>query len=238
MCNTRPFFIPRLCIGSQIIVQKVYHEVYEHFFKRDAGNYSVDRTGDGAILLRRHDMIPESVRCIEMGERFTCNVQHCFEAQCINEYDADGGFVIGKWNPLHLMVDTYYHFHEVDEVVIGSVNSDTFTCTLDDTITCNFRDSGVVHDQSIIPPVSNAEDNVNFTDDVNVASFDEPENYITVTTLRSINPECDEFASTFSGLESDKKIETIGELRRFIDEYTGMWFHPENQFQISLPSVA
>ena len=107
----------------------------------------------------------------------------CFESQRIHECDANGGFSLDKWNPFHLMVDTYFHPHFVDEVLIGSVHSDAFTCTLDDTLTCNSVNSGVVCDKSIIPPSSSAEYNVNFANDVDVTSFDEPGNYLTATNF-------------------------------------------------------
>ena len=79
-----------------------------------------------------------------MGERCACNVWHFFEAQCIHEYDSDGGFVFDKWNPRHLMVGTYSHLNEVNEVVISSVCFNTFTCTLDDILAFTSIDSGVV----------------------------------------------------------------------------------------------
>ena len=85
------------------------------------------------------------------------------------------------------MVDTYSHPHGLDEVVIGSVHYDVFTCTLDNTITCTLSNSGVVHGHSIVPPASSAEENLNFVDDVDVASYDEPENCLTATTFRSIS---------------------------------------------------
>ena len=119
------------------------------------------------------------------------------------------------------MVDTYYHSHEVDEVVIGSFHSDEFTCTQVDTLTCASGYSGIVRDQSIIPPASSAEYNVHFADDVNVASLYETENYLTATTFRSISSQCGKLANTILGLESAKKIEDIGELRCFINKYGG-----------------
>ena len=64
--------------------------------------------------MRRHGARTESVRQIDPGEWCTCNVQCCFEEQCIHEYYADGGFILDKWNPQHLMVDKYSHSHEVD----------------------------------------------------------------------------------------------------------------------------
>ena len=81
------------------------------------------------------------------------------------------------------MIDTYSRPHEVGDVVIGSVHSDAFTCNSDDTITCPLSYSDVVRDQSIIPPASSAEYNVNFVDDVHVASFDEPEHCLKATTF-------------------------------------------------------
>ena len=179
----------------------MYHEVYESFLKLEAGNYSVEVGSDIAILVRIYGASLESVHRIEPGERFTCNVWNCFESQCIYEYDADGGFVLDKWNPLHLIVDTYSHSREVYEVVIGSVSYDELTCTLEDMLTCTSSDRGDVCDQSIVPPASSAEYNVNFADDVAVASFDEPENYLTATTFQFISSVCKELESTISGLE-------------------------------------
>ena len=63
----------------------MYHEVYERFLKQEAGNNSVDCASDGAILVLRNGVRPASVRLIESGEQFTCNVQHFFESQCIHE---------------------------------------------------------------------------------------------------------------------------------------------------------
>ena len=57
----------------------------------------------------------------------------------------------------------------MDKLVVDSSHSDVFTCTLDDTFNCTMRDSGFVHDQSIVPPTSSSEENVNFTDDVEFA---------------------------------------------------------------------
>ena len=68
-------------------------------------------------------------------------------------------------------------------MVIGSVHSNEFTCTLDNILTCNLIDSGAVRDQSIIPPASSAGENVNSADDVDVASFNEPTNYLTDNTF-------------------------------------------------------
>ena len=157
------------------------------FLKREAGNYSVESGSDGAILVIIHVTSPEPVRPVELGERCTCNDQNRFESQCIYEYDADGGFFLEKWNPRHLMVDTYSHSHEVDEVVIGSVHSRAFTCTSDDTLTFTLSNSGVVRNQPIVPPESSAEDRVNFADYIDFASFYEPENYLTATTFRYIS---------------------------------------------------
>ena len=109
----------------------------------------------------------------------------------------------------------------MDEVVICSVHSNAFTCTSEDMLTCTLSDSGVVRDQSIIPPASSAEYNVHFSDDVNVASLYETENYLTATTFRSISSQCGKLANTILGLESAKKIEDIGELRCFINKYGG-----------------
>ena len=86
-------------------------------------------------------------------------------------------------------------------MVIALFCSDAFTCTLDDKLTCISNNSGGVCDQLIIPPASSAEDNINFVDDVDVASFNEPENDITSTNFRSIISECKELANTISGLE-------------------------------------
>ena len=68
-------------------------------------------------------------------------------------------------------------------MVICSVHSNAFTCTSEDMLTCTLSDSGVVRDQSIIPPASSAEDNVNFVDDDDVPSLDEPGSYLTATTF-------------------------------------------------------
>lgn len=54
------------------------------FFKLEAGNRSVDHASDGFVLVRRHGAIPESVHHIKPEERCSCNVRHCFEAQCIH----------------------------------------------------------------------------------------------------------------------------------------------------------
>ena len=70
--------------------------------------------------------------------------------------------------------------------------------------------SGVVFDQSIFSPAPSAEDHVNFVDDVDVVSFDEPENYLTATNFQFISSEHKELASIISGLESAKIIEAIG----------------------------
>ena len=78
------------------------------------------------------------------------------------------------------MVDTYSHSHEV---VIGSVHFDAFTCTLYNKLTCTSINSGLVFDQSIIPPASSVKENVKFADGVNFASFYEPENYLIATTF-------------------------------------------------------
>ena len=78
------------------------------------------------------------------------------------------------------MVDTYAHSHEV---VIGSVHSGAFTCTLDDMLTCTSGVSGVVCDQPIIPPASSAEENVNFTGEINIESFHEPGIHLTAITF-------------------------------------------------------
>ena len=94
--------------------KKVYHEVYERFVKWEAGNYSVERDNDSDGLVRRHSARTESVPHIDPGEQCTCNVQYCFEEQYIHEYYADGGCILDKWNPQHLMVDTYYHSRELD----------------------------------------------------------------------------------------------------------------------------
>ena len=91
-------------------------------------------------------------------------------------------------------------------MLIGSVHSDAFSFTLDDTLNCTSSDSGVVCDQSIIPPASSTEDNVNFADDDDVASFDESKSYLTDTTFWSISSECKLLASTISGLESAQNI--------------------------------
>ena len=74
-------------------------------------------------------------------------------------------------------------------MVISLVHYDAFTCTFYDTLTCTSRDSVVVHDQSIITPTSSAEENINFTDDVDVASFNEPGKYLTATNFQPIHPE-------------------------------------------------
>ena len=125
----------------------MYPEVYDNFVKREAGNYSVERTSDGAVLVRRNGAINESVCHIELEEWCTCNVRHCFESQFIHEYDADGGLVLEKCNPPHLMVDIYSYSHDLDEAVSSSVNFDSFTCALYNTINCTQSDSGVVRDQ-------------------------------------------------------------------------------------------
>ena len=57
-------------------------------------------------------------------------------------------------------------------MAIGLFHYDTSTCTLEDTLTCILRNSG-----------ASAEENVNFADDEVLASFDEPENYLTATTF-------------------------------------------------------
>ena len=54
-------------------------------------------------------------------------------------------------------------------------------------VTCTSNNSVFVYDQSIIPPALNAEYNINFADDVDVASFYEAENYLTSTTFQSIS---------------------------------------------------
>ena len=120
--------------------------------KQEAGNYSVERASDGAVLVIISGAIPESVCRIEPGEQYTFNIRYCFEAQCIHEYDDDGGFFLEKFNPHHLMVDTYSHSYQVDDVVICSVHFDTFTCTSDDTCTCTSSNSGVFCDHLIILP--------------------------------------------------------------------------------------
>ena len=107
-------------------------------------------------------------------------------------------------------MDNYSHSHEVDEVVTGSVHSNAFTCTLDNKLTCTLSNSGVVFDQSIFSPAPSAEDHVNFVDDVDVVSFDEPENYLTATNFQFISSEHKELARTISGLESAKIIAAIG----------------------------
>ena len=128
LCRIIPLFIPRLHIGSQITFQESASWSVWYFLKQEAGNYSAGNASDGAVLVRRHGASPEQVRCIEPGNNLhvTFNI---FEAQFIHEYNADGGFVLDKWNPWHIMIDTYSHSHEVDEVAIGSVHSDEFTCT-------------------------------------------------------------------------------------------------------------
>ena len=85
------------------------------------------------------------------------------------------------------MVDIYCHSHEVDEVVIGSISYDAFTCTLDNNLTCASSNSSVFCDQSIITPASSSEYNVHFTDDVDIASFDKPEKFLADNTFRYIS---------------------------------------------------
>ena len=50
-------------------------------------------------------------------------------------------------------------------------------------LTCTSSDSGVVCDQPIIPPASSAEENVNFTGEINIESFHEPGSHLTAITL-------------------------------------------------------
>ena len=95
-------------LATKSFSKKLYHEVYHLFLKQESGNDSVELSSDGAALVRRHGVSPDSVCCIELGEQCTFNVQHCFEAQYIHECDSDGGCVLEKWNPHHIMVDTYY----------------------------------------------------------------------------------------------------------------------------------
>ena len=71
-------------------------------------------------------------------------------------------------------------------MVISSVHSDAFTYTSSNIITCTLINIVDDHDQSTIPHASSDADNVNITGGINVASFDEPENYLTATTFLSI----------------------------------------------------
>ena len=98
----------------------------------------------------------------------------------------------------------------MDELVIGSFHFNAFFCTSDDILTRTLSNSGVVCDQSILPPAPSVEDRVSFVDDVDVVSFDETENYLTATNFQSISSEHKELASTISGLESAKIMEAIG----------------------------
>ena len=107
-------------------------------------------------------------------------------------------------------------------MVISSVLSDAFACTLYNTLTCTLRYIGVVCDQSIVSPASSAEDNVNFAVNVDVVSFDEPEHYLISTTFHSISSENTELASTIWVLRSAKHIAAVGEFCCFVDNYWGI----------------
>ena len=123
-------------------------------------------------------------------------------------------------------------------MVICSVHSNAFTCTSEDMLTCTLSDSGVVRDQSIIPPASSAEDNVNFVDDDDVPSLDEPGSYLTATTFLSISSECNELENTISGLGSAKKLKLLEKCVASSTNIKGLVFCTEHRFHLRLPSVA
>ena len=126
----------------------------------------------------------------------------------------------------------------MDEVVIALFCSDAFTCTLDDKLTCISKNSGGVCDQLIIPPASSAEDNVNFVDDDDVPSLDEPGSYLTATTFLSISSECNELENTISGFGSAKKLKLLEKCVASSINIKGLVFCTEHRFHLRLPSVA
>ena len=55
-------------LAFKLLSKKVYHEVYERFVKREAGNYPVESASDSAVLVGRQKVSPQLFHCIEPGE--------------------------------------------------------------------------------------------------------------------------------------------------------------------------
>ena len=81
--TSHPYLSQDDALALKSFSKKVYHELYACFVKQEAGNYSVEHSSYGAVLVIIHDTSPESVRCIESVKRCTYSVLHCFEDQYI-----------------------------------------------------------------------------------------------------------------------------------------------------------
>ena len=136
------------------------------------------------------------------------------------------------------MVDTYSNSHEVDEELIGSVHSGSFTVTSGDCLACTSSDSGFVCDQSIIPPASSTEDNINFSDDVNLHHL---MNLKLVLQLLSFDPifhNMRNFQALSLSWNQLKILNILGNCVASSINIEGLVFCAENLLQKMIPSVA
>ena len=123
-------------------------------------------------------------------------------------------------------------------MVICSVHSNAFTCSSDYPLTCTSRDSVVVRYQSIIPPASSTEDNINFSDDVNLHHL---MNLKLVLQLLSFDPifhNMRNFQALSLSWNQLKILNILGNCVASSINIEGLVFCAENLLQKMIPSVA